>query len=87
MPPEHNVFQEFPGRATFKRVGRAFMFGLQAVAPGYGIRDLSKGKSIIQTEIDKQLKREPKADADVSNAEPSYHTPLCTLRMPDKLTR
>ena len=33
------------------------MFGLKNVAPGYGIRELSRGKLIIKTEIEKQLFR------------------------------
>ena len=40
-------FKKLPGRPAFKRVGRAFMFGLQAAVPGYGTRDLSKAKFTI----------------------------------------
>ena len=47
-------FKKIPGRAAFKRVGRAFSYGLRMVAPGYGIRDLSRGKKIIETEVVKQ---------------------------------
>ena len=41
-------------------VVRAFTFGLQAAVPGYGIRDLSKGKMIIIGEaINNQFLRSP----------------------------
>ena len=50
-------FRTIPGRTTFRRIGRAFMYGLTAVCPGYGIRDLSRGKDIILEHLSKQLPR------------------------------
>ena len=47
-------FKKMPGRAAFKRVGRAFSFGFRMVAPGFGIKDLSRGKKMIEHEIRKQ---------------------------------
>ena len=46
-------FKKLPGRRAFKRIGRAFAYGLQQTFPGYGIRDLSKGKIIITEAINK----------------------------------
>ena len=40
-------FKRLPGRNTFRRIGRAFMHGLRSVTPGFGVRDLSKGRDII----------------------------------------
>ena len=57
MPPEYDLFRRIPGRTTFHRIGRAFMYGLTAVCPGYGIRDLSRGKDIILEHLSKQLPR------------------------------
>ena len=51
-------FKKVPGRAAFKRVGRAFMHVVREAAPGYGIRDLSKGKKIIERNVGRQLKRD-----------------------------
>ena len=51
-------FCKIPGRKTFKRIGRAFMFGLASVAPGYSIRDLSRGKDLTIAELKKQLPRQ-----------------------------
>ena len=47
-------FKQMPGRACFKRIGRAFMAALTAVAPGYGIRNLSKGKDTITKALGQQ---------------------------------
>ena len=48
-------FKKLPGRAAFKRVGRAFSFALQAVMPGYGIRDLSRGRDILEEGLEKTV--------------------------------
>lgn len=50
-------FKKIPGRLTFMRIWRAFMFGMNAVIIGYGIRDLSRGKNLIEKELGKQLPR------------------------------
>ena len=50
-------FKKVPGRAAFKRVGRAFMHLVKEAAPGYGVRDLSRGKHFIDKEVGRQLKR------------------------------
>ena len=44
----------------FKRIGRAFMQVVKGIRadPGYGIRDLSRGKKIIEQGVGKQLRRE-----------------------------
>ena len=60
-------FKQLPGRATFKRVGRAFSYGLRMVAPGYGLRDLSRGKTIIENDLAKQKVR-------------SKHSNFCCLK-------
>ena len=52
---KHHFFQKSTGRAAFKRVGRAFMEVVKTAAPGYGIRDLSRGKHIIEKEVGRQL--------------------------------
>ena len=50
-------FKKILGRATLKRVGRAFIYALDSVMKGYGIRDLSRGKTTLQDLLGKQLKR------------------------------
>lgn len=50
-------FCRIPGRKVFRRIGRAFMHGLILVAPGYGIRDLSRGKAIILKRLSEQHPR------------------------------
>ena len=49
------------GRKTFKKIGRAFIFGLASVCPRYSIRNLSTGKDVIEAELKKQLPRIPLA--------------------------
>jgi len=50
-------FKKIPGRRAFKRIGRAFMHCVAAIAPGYGLRDLSRGKPVLDNEIKKQFRR------------------------------
>ena len=52
-------FKKLPGRAAFKRIGRVFMRVVEFAVPGYGIRDLSRGKDIIETDLSQQFKRSP----------------------------
>ena len=50
-------FVNLPGRNTFRRMGRAFMFGVRSVAPGLGFKNLSKGRGDILEALDKQISR------------------------------
>lgn len=74
-------FKKLPGRAAFKRVGRAFVFGLQTAVPGYGIRDLSKGKQILGDAISKQFLRPSESNHACIRC--GYHIPHPTLYTAD----
>ena len=52
-------FKKLPGRAAFKRVGRAFSLATRTVLNGIGLHDLSKGKDILLTSMDLQHPRNP----------------------------
>lgn len=43
-------FIKVPGRKTFKKIGRAFIHGLERICPGYSTRNRSTGKDLIVAE-------------------------------------
>lgn len=46
-----------PGRRAFRKVGRAFTFGIVSVTQGYSLRNLSRGKKLVSQEVEEQLHR------------------------------
>ena len=52
-------FKKLPGRAAFKRVGRAFSYAARQVLNGFGLHNLSKGKDSLLTSINLQHTRNP----------------------------
>ena len=50
-------FKKLPGRAAFKRVGRAFSYATREVLDGFGLHDLSKGKDTLLTSLKMQYPR------------------------------
>jgi len=52
-------FKKLPGRNTFRRMGRAFLFAVRSVMPGFGLKNLSRGKDDITTALEKQHTRSP----------------------------
>ena len=80
-------FKQLPGRATFKRVGRAFSYGLRMVAPGYGLRDLSRGKKIIENELAKQKSKSSDSNFCCLDCGAICVPPHFSRPMPDRHTK
>ena len=44
---------------SFRRMGRAFMHGVRSVAPGYGLKNLSKGRDDMSITLENKFSRTP----------------------------